>query len=409
VPARKTSDGRTPDGKWIDRWFEGARKRQRTFDRKGDRDAFRARRRRAEQLGHDLATELLLEDDLTLSAWCEEWWARHAVPNLERQTRTSYKQQWGKWIQPRLGDYELRALTPRVINTQLVQAMRKAGAGEPTIRRCLAITQSMLRLAVVEERIASNPVDLLDKPSPVPERHVDPIAPAVVEGMRRAAIARRGPLGASDAFIIAMLAYAGLRPQELLALEWDDVLTDVAKLFITRKNVDGQVFPYLKSGRRHRNRRHRRVDLFEPLAADLRAHRMRSGARRGLVLARPDGAPWRKHDWDNWRKRVWQPLAVDADLGELVDQGRGRPARYEGADPYALRGSFVSLLVWEGRTMLEVAAQAGHGVDVCEMYYARIFEGYDPAHRTTAEAAMLAARRSEGRPMDAIRGESPSK
>jgi integrase len=321
VPARKTSDGRTPDGKWIDRWFEGARKRQRTFDRKGDRDAFRARRRRAEQLGHDLATELLLEDDLTLSAWCEEWWARHAVPNLERQTRTSYKQQWGKWIQPRLGDYELRALTPRVINTQLVQAMRKAGAGEPTIRRCLAITQSMLRLAVVEERIASNPVDLLDKPSPVPERHVDPIAPAVVEGMRRAAIARRGPLGASDAFIIAMLAYAGLRPQELLALEWDDVLTDVAKLFITRKNVDGQVFPYLKSGRRHRNRRHRRVDLFEPLAADLRAHRMRSGARRGLVLARPDGAPWRKHDWDNWRKRVWQPLAVDADLGELVDQG----------------------------------------------------------------------------------------
>jgi integrase len=265
----------------------------------------------------------------------------------------------------------------------------------------------MLRLAVVEERIASNPVDLLDKPSPVPERHVDPIAPAVVEGMRRAAIARRGPLGASDAFIIAMLAYAGLRPQELLALEWDDVLTDVAKLFITRKNVDGQVFPYLKSGRRHRNRRHRRVDLFEPLAADLRAHRMRSGARRGLVLARPDGAPWRKHDWDNWRKRVWQPLAVDADLGELVDQGRGRPARYEGADPYALRGSFVSLLVWEGRTMLEVAAQAGHGVDVCEMYYARIFEGYDPARRTSAEAAIVAARQTEGRPMDAIRGESP--
>jgi integrase len=96
----------------------------------------------------------------------------------------------------------------------------------------------------------------------------------------RAAIARRGPLGASDAFIIAMLAYVGLRPQEVLALEWDDVLTDVAKLFIARKNVDGQVVPYLKSGRRHRNRRHRRVDLFQPLAADLRVHRMRCRGRR---------------------------------------------------------------------------------------------------------------------------------
>jgi hypothetical protein len=37
--------------------------------------------------------------------------------------------------------------------------------------------------------------------------------------------------------------------------------------------------------------------------------------------------------------------------------------------------------------MLEVAAQAGHGVDVCETHYARIFEGYDPAKRTSAEAA----------------------
>jgi hypothetical protein len=83
VPARKTTDGRTPDGKWIDRWHEGDTRRQRTFDRKGDRDAFRDRRRRAQQLGRTLSDELLLEKDLTLAAWVEHWWARHAVPNLE--------------------------------------------------------------------------------------------------------------------------------------------------------------------------------------------------------------------------------------------------------------------------------------------------------------------------------------
>jgi integrase len=377
-------------------------RRKRTFDRKSDRDAFRDRRRRAQQLGHDLATELLLEDDLTLSAWVEEWWARHAVPNLEASTRRTYKQQWGKWIQPRLGSYELRALTPRIVNTQLVQAMRKAGAGEPTVRRCLAVLQSMLRLAVTEQRIAVNPVDLVEKPSGLPDGQIEPIAPATVEAMRRAALARRGPLGVTDAFIIAVLAYAGLRPQELLALHWEDVLTDVGKLFIARKNVDGDVLPYLKSGRKRRNRRHRRVDLFEPLAADLREHRLRSGGRRGLVIARPDGAPWRKHDWDNWRKRIWQPLAVDAGIARFVPQGRGRPPLYDGPDPYALRASFVSLLVWEGRTMLEVAGQAGHGVDVCELYYARIFEGYDPAHRTSAEEAIRAARQTEGPAMDLV-------
>ena len=86
------------------------------------------------------------------------------------------------------------------------------------------------------------------------------------------------------------------------------MLGEHAKLFVARKNVDGELLPYLMSGARRRNRRHRRGDLFEPLA--------------------------------------------------------------------------VSPLVWEGRTMLEVAARAGHGVDVCELYYARIIEATTlPAHR----------------------------
>lgn len=405
MPAKKTTDGRTPDGKWIDRWREGAVKRQRTFERKGDRDLFRDRRRRAERLGRALSDELLIEQDITLAAWVEQWWARHAVPNLESQTRTNYKQQWGKWIKPRLGSYELRGLTSRVINEQLVAKMRAAGAGEPTVRRCLALLQSILRLAVTEQRITSNPVDLIEKPSGLPDGGLDPIAPAVVETMRRAALGRRGPLGTFDAFIIAVLAYAGLRPQELLALMWEDVLDDLDKLFVARKNVDGELFPYLKSGRKRRNRRHRRVDLFEPLAADFRAHRMSSGRRTGLVIARPDGAPWRKHDWDNWRERVWQPLAVNIGLGRYLKRPN-KPALYQGPPPYDLRASFVSLLVWEGRTMIEVAGQAGHSVDVCETYYARIFEGYDPTKRTSAEQAIRAARQSEGRPMDVIRGEA---
>ena len=89
---------------------------------------------------------------------------------------------------------------------------------------------------------------------------------------------------------------------------------------------------------------------------------------------------------------------------EFVDQGRGRPPRYEGADPYALRGSFVSLLVWEGRTMLEVAAQAGTASTCARCPTRGSSRGYDPAHRTSAEAAILAARRTEGRPTDAISG-----
>lgn len=52
----------------------------------------------------------------------------------------------------------------------------------------------------------------------------------------------------------------------------------------------------------------------------------------------------------------------------------------------------MSLLAWEGFTLLEVARQAGHSVAVCDRHYVGIFEDVNPAERVTAEAAIRAAR-----------------
>ncbi len=56
-----------------------------------------------------------------------------------------------------------------------------------------------------------------------------------------------------------------------------------------------------------------------------------------------------------------------------------------------MRGSWVSLLAWEGKTLLEVARQAGHSVAVCDRHYAGIFEA-GPTERTSVAAAIRAAR-----------------
>jgi hypothetical protein len=97
-----------------------------------------------------------------------------------------------------------------------------------------------------------------------------------------------------------------------------------------------------------------------------------------LVFPGHDGEPWTKTAWDNWRRRVYQPNAKAVGLRTPV--------------PYDLRGSFVSLLAWEGFTLLEVARQCGHSVAICDRHYAGIFEDVDPAERVTAEAAIRAAR-----------------
>ncbi len=350
--------------RYLYRWWEGDVRRKASFDRKADRDAFRAEIRRRQQSQGLVA----LERDVTLDALVEDYWRLHAVPNLEASTRSAYAQQWGKWIQPRLGSYQLRAISTRVVHRQLIDELRQANAGEPTVRYALAVLQSILRFAVVEGRIDFNPVAAVTKPPVRRSRQVEPVPPATVERLR-------GLLNDRDATIVSVLAYAGLRPQEALALQTVDV-TD-RKLLVRRKNVDGQLLPHTKT------RRDRAVDLLAPLAADLAEWRLASGIRDGLLFPTPSGEPWRKHDWDNWRVRIFRPAATRLGLASPV--------------PYDLRGSFVSLLAWEGRTMLDVARQAGHSVEICDRHYAGIFEALDATERTSAETAIRAARESRAR------------
>jgi hypothetical protein len=53
---------------------------------------------------------------------------------------------------------------------------------------------------------------------------------------------------------------------------------------------------------------------------------------------------------------------------------------------------YVSLLAAAGHTLLEVARRAGHSVDTCERYYAKIFDDVDPANRVDPEDAIRLAR-----------------
>jgi integrase len=269
-----------------------------------------------------------------------------------------------------LGGWQLQAITAKVITRQFVAAMRRAGAGDATIVYALAVLQSVLSFAVAEGRIVENPVRAVRKPSKAVERDVPPVAPAQVEAMRVLLRARSTRTGVRDAAIISLLAYEGLRPEEVLALEVDDI---GQKLRVRRKNVDGSLLSYTKT------RRKRSVPWSAPVVRqDVNEYLLATGIRRGLLFPRADGEPWRKHDYDNWRKRVYQPVARKVELPK--------------PRPYDLRGSYVSLLAAEGYTLLEVSRYAGHSVQTCETYYAKIFDDVDPANRLPAEQAIRAAR-----------------
>jgi integrase len=125
---------------------------------------------------------------------------------------------------------------------------------------------------------------------------------------------------------------------------------------------------------------HRTVRLLAPLREDLLAWKLRSGRPRdrALVFPGPDGGLWTKTTYDNWRRRAF-------------DRARGA-AEADEATPYALRHSFASLLLHEGRSVIYVARQLGHDARLTLGTYGHVIDELDGAPQMPAEDAIRAAR-----------------
>jgi integrase len=350
--------------RWRD---EQGRARSKVVGRKRDAEAFEAEVVRRKRTG-DL--DLLTGGRETLADFAEEWWKLYAVPNLAARTLRSYAGLWDRHVLPRLGSMRLNAITPEVIERFRVE-LEADGVGQPTIYRALALLQGVLRRAVEWRRIGHNPVKAVQKPKVRRHREVRPLPPITVERLRAVA-AKRRKHGARDATLIGLLAYAGLRPQEAQALCWGDVRE---RTLLIEKAADGQGGVKPKTGQA------RTVRLLAPLARDLAELRLLRGRPDDDALLFPNGTGgiWNDPAWQTWHRDAWQPAC--------------RAVGLEGARPYDLRHSFVSLLIHEGRSVVDVARQAGHSPTMALDVYAHLFDEFGIAECVSAEDQIKQARR----------------
>jgi integrase len=348
---------------WRVRWREGgrgSRARTRTFDRKADAVAFDDELRRRRRLG-DLAGFAGAQE--TLNRYVAETWAKTHAVTLATKTARHYASLYDLHVAPFLGDLKLSELTPEVIGRW--QAERVAdGAGREAIRQAVKLLGNILQRAMEGGRIGRNPVRVVRKISPARRREVRPLAPATVEALR-------GASGARDATLISVLAYAGLRPQEALALRWGDVRE---RTILVERAVS------LGAEKDTKTHAHRTVRLLAPLREDLLAWRMREGRPRdgALIFPGPEGRLWSKTTYDNWRKRAFDRACKAIGLA--------------GARPYDLRHSFASLLLHEGRSVMYVARQLGHDARLTLTTYGHVIDELEDSPQIAAEDAIRVAR-----------------
>jgi integrase len=346
---------KTPAGtRWRVRYYEGGTKagpqRQRTFDRKEDADFFDVSIRRGRQLGQ-LSAEVLGSEQ-TVADFVTEWWDKYATASLRPGTLESYAYVLDRWIVPLLGPLRLRDVSRESIDQFRTQLVR-LGAGAPTVNRCLGISQGIFRRAVEWRRMAANPVAGVPRVAHVRDSAIDARPPEVVERIRAQLLAGfgwrtkddRGRVFAPsrlDAALVSVLAYEGLRPAEAFALEWRDVLD-----FAGRPRERLQVRRSLSGGTTStpKSQRAREPELFGPVAQELAELYLASGRpqTRSLVFPAERGGHLRRH---NWRARVWIPALTAGEIPYFR--------------PYDLRHTCATLLIYEGRTINEVAEHLGH-------------------------------------------------
>ncbi len=323
-------------------------------------------------------------DAPTLRAFVRnDYWPRYAQEELERATLKSYAHAWHKHIDPYLGAEALASIGPKRVNEWLSDR-RAAGVGPGALLKARTLLSGIFSYAVEEEILAANPVRQLrarrskrSRRTQKRKRAVRPPGPSTIEVIRASMLAKDRVVGAT---LVSLLAYAGPRPGEALALRWTDILEQT--ILIEDGSDDGQP-KALKNGIPFRS-----VELVAPLREDLELLRSHLGVGKDSetpVIPNAEGAQWDDEQYKRWRARHYVPAASAA--------GLERPR------PYDLRHAFVSLRILEGRLSLdEIARQAGHTVETALRNYRHVVDEYRGRRMPSMEDAIRAARQ-DARPV----------
>lgn len=232
------------------------------------------------------------------------------------------------------------------------RSLARDGVSPGQRARSLKCLKMLLNLAVENGYLQGNPAMVVKPPKQPAKDLVEPLSPRQVEliceQMQR-------PM---DVIYTRMMAYAGLRPGEAVALPWRAVGKRTLVIRSTKTNrVDS-------------------VQILEPLMQDLTAWRS-AAPDTSLILERPNREPWSKTALDNWRNRIFIPAAAAAGIR---------------ATPYTLRHSFASLLIHAGWSPAAVAQAMRHSVEMTLRTYSHVIQDFAPDEQIDPAQAIMQAR-----------------
>lgn len=346
--------------------------RAETYDLRVDADSRDAAIRQAKQRREPIPARGRGGNGQTFEDFARyEWWPQHVVGRrLAPKTQEWYGYLLDTHVVPHIGPDALAYIdVPRVLEVRADLAADDVG--DYTSARALKLLRQVLGHAVAVGRLPYNPADVLRGRGALPSQarttDVRPMAPEATEALRAKLLGRRTN-GLRDATLVSVMAYAGLRPQEALALTWEHVGRDFLR--VEHANKGGVI------GRTKTSERRTVKPIIPALRDDLKAWRAAcpDSSAGALVFGDEDGEPWSKTHYGNWRSRAFRPYVA------------------KGFTPYSLRHGFASLLIRQGEDVATVADLMGNSPTMTTQHYTHVFKEYKGRRRETMATVVRKAR-----------------
>lgn len=355
-------------GSWEIKWDAGTdpltgRRRTRFATVKGTkRDAQRALR---ERLGAVDRGEIPDAGKMTLGQYLEQWLTAQES-QVSAKTHERYSELVRGHLIPGLGAVklgQLRAATIEAFYADRLKSGRKNGKGglsPRTVRHLDRVLNAALRRARRLDLIASNPVELVERPAVQP-KEIEVLDP------RQAAMLLKTAEGTRLRTPLFLALATGLRRGELLALRWRDLDLDRGQLTVAQAleqtTAHGLRFKAPKTRRSRRT-----VKIGPAVVEEMRAHKRRQAEERlraglgkdelDLVFATGAGA-------------IVDPRTFSKEFARLVAKA-GVPA----VGIHALRHTHFTELLKAGIHPKVAADRAGHAsVAVTMDIYSHIVPG----------------------------------
>lgn len=278
----------------------------------------------------------------------DEW--LESKNGIKDSSRNSYEGYFRTYVWPKWGSRRIGGITDTEIN-EWINELRTGKAphdfnterkpkplGERSARHIVNNTfGAVLRYAAKRKLIPSNPLEDIELPKDnKPEE--DPVF-LTYEQVEHLADSCKP----TDALLVRMLAYTGLRPNEMMALHIGDLDMKKHRIRVMRNFTNDKKHRIVEGTPKTWEKR---VVALPKFLEEALAHEIRGRRKTDYVFLSPKGKPL---NLSNWRNRAWKSALERAELDKI-----------DGLTPYSLRHTYASLAIAAGCDVKTLQNSMGH-------------------------------------------------